>query len=533
MTDSADDTATWATPHPPQAPPVEGPEGRVLSGRYRLDQRIAAGGMATVWRGWDQVLARTVAIKVLHEHLAADEAFRERFRREAISAARLTHPNVVSLYDTGRHGELTYLVMEHVEGITLKHRLVEGPLPAAHVCRVGVAVARALDYAHNRGLIHRDIKPANILLGPEGVVKVTDFGIAKADQADDLTRTGTMLGTAAYVAPEQIRGGEVTSASDQYALGVVLYEALVGEPPFRAETPLATAAQRLEHDPEPVRRHDRTIPRGVERAVQRALSREPHHRFPNLTALAEALQHHTGALDGGRDALSPGPPDPPAAEAAEAVAAEAAGEEADAAPPRWRTPRMLVAAGAAAVLLIAGVGGYLAASDEVFGGALFGSEPEPEVIDPESVRLSVLDPGGDTDPDDEDLDNLLDGDEDTTWRTEHFDSADLGEADEGGVGIMIELTEPMWVDAVDVAPVLEPVDLQLRTADHAATTIQDWTPVAAVDGGSEWVELDPPSEIPNRHFLVWITGELPPSPYSSGRFAAEFSELEIRARPAS
>lgn len=532
MTDSADETATWASPHPPPAAPAQGEPPRVLSGRYRLEERIASGGMATVWRGWDQVLARTVAIKVLHEHLAADEAFRERFRREAISAARLTHPNVVSLYDTGRDGEVTYLVMEHVEGITLKHRLAAGALPVGSACRIGVAVARALDYAHQRGLIHRDVKPANILLGPDGAVKVTDFGIAKADQADDLTRTGTMLGTAAYVAPEQIRGDAVTAMSDQYALGVVLYEALTGVQPFRADTPLATAAQRLEHDPEPLRRLDRTIPRGVERAVQRALSREPQQRFASLAALAEALHPHTEPDDeeGERGDAAPSPDAPPA----EPERADADPQEEDAGQPRprpWR--RALLAGGAGLVLLMAAVGGYVAATDEPFTGPLAPGEPEVETLDPEAIRLAVFDPEGEADPDDEGLESLLDGDEDTSWRTDHFDSADLGEGDPGGVGILIDLGEPMWLESVHLEPVLEPVDVQLRTADQPAAEAEEWTPVAAVDGGTESIALEPPSEIPNQHFMVWITGELPPSPYSSGRFTAEFSELEVRARPAS
>ncbi|MDP9406152.1 MAG: protein kinase, partial [Actinomycetota bacterium] len=224
----------------------------VLGGRYELTERIASGGMAAVWRGYDPVLARTVAVKLLHGHLAADAAFRERFRREAIAAAKLTHPHVVNLYDTGTDGDRVYLVMEFVDGATLRDVVADlGTLSVGQAADIGEKVARALDYAHERGLVHRDVKPANILIGDDGAVKVADFGIAKAEEAGgDLTKTGMVLGTAAYVAPEQITGGApVDGRADQYALGCVLYEALTGRPPFKGDSAVATAAQRLDTAP--------------------------------------------------------------------------------------------------------------------------------------------------------------------------------------------------------------------------------------------------------------------------------------------
>ncbi|MFI5054715.1 MAG: protein kinase, partial [Acidimicrobiia bacterium] len=181
--------------------------GRVLGGRYRLVEPLARGGMATVWIADDPVLSRRVAVKVLRPDLAEDDATRARFRREAIAAAKVSHPNIVSTYDTGDDDGVAYIVMELVDGPTLRHLIdAHGGLPVLEVMRVGSEVADALAAAHRAGLVHRDVKPANVLVPPTGPIKVTDFGIAKAVGSDDLTRTGTVMGTARYLAPEQVNG---------------------------------------------------------------------------------------------------------------------------------------------------------------------------------------------------------------------------------------------------------------------------------------------------------------------------------------
>ncbi|MGH3664969.1 MAG: protein kinase domain-containing protein, partial [Egibacteraceae bacterium] len=291
MTEPADQTETLAGAGGGPAPPrSSGPV--VLGGRYALTERIASGGMASVWRARDEVLTRTVAVKVLHDHLAADDAFRERFRREAIAAAKLTHPNVVGLYDTGSDGDKVYLVMEFVEGATLKDVIAErSTLASGQAASIGEKVARALDYAHERGLVHRDVKPANILIGDDGAVKVADFGIAKAEEAEaDLTKTGMVLGTAAYVAPEQITGAtQIDGRADQYALGCMLYEALTGRQPFKGDSAVATAAQRLETTPLPLRSVKPDVPRGLDAVVMRSLSRKPEQRYDTTGQLANAL----------------------------------------------------------------------------------------------------------------------------------------------------------------------------------------------------------------------------------------------------
>ena len=231
--------------------------GRVLGGRYRLVDPIARGGMAEVWEGYDEVLSRPVAVKLLQAHLAEDGVFLERFRREAVTAARLAHPGMVSTFDTGVDHGSAFIVMELVRGRTLRQLLIDqGRLEPWLAVAIARQIADAMIYAHQAGLVHRDIKPANVLLTDDewgGLrVKVTDFGIAKAGAAlgGDLTRTGTVLGTPKYLSPEQIRGDEPDARADLYALGVVLFEMLVGSPPFVGPTDMSTAMAHL-NDPAP------------------------------------------------------------------------------------------------------------------------------------------------------------------------------------------------------------------------------------------------------------------------------------------
>src|SRR5438105_12794168 len=196
--------------------------------------------MAEVWEGRDEILDRPVAVKVLHPRLAGNAEFQERFRLEAVSAARLSHPNVVSTYDAGIDNDVAYIVMELVPGRTVRELLRdEGPLSPAQAIAIAGAVADALDYAHRAGIVHRDVKPANILVTEDGRVKVADFGIAKAASDADLTQAGTMLGTAKYLPPEQVEGRTQDRRSDVYGLGVVLYEMLCGRPPFTGDSHMA------------------------------------------------------------------------------------------------------------------------------------------------------------------------------------------------------------------------------------------------------------------------------------------------------
>jgi serine/threonine-protein kinase len=245
--------------------------------------------MATVWEGEDTLLTRRVAVKTLHPELAGDAGLRTRFRNEAIAAARLSDPGIVATYDTGDDDGIGYIVMELVDGPNLRRVLDErGPLQFRDAARIGREVATALAAAHREGIIHRDIKPANVLVPQDGPVKVTDFGIAKAG-GGELTRTGTVVGTARYLAPEQLRGEPVDPRTDLYALGLVLYEMLAGQLPFHGDTEMAIALARLSAPPAPLSQARPDIPPGLARLVMACLALDPNDRPPSAHALADAL----------------------------------------------------------------------------------------------------------------------------------------------------------------------------------------------------------------------------------------------------
>ena len=270
-------------------PPVLSP-GTVLAGRYQLNSVIAAGGMAQVWRARDKVLDRPVAIKILHGHLATDVAFVERFRREAVASARLSHSSIVAVYDTVSDNGVEAIVMELIDGRTLRTILDHTKvLPPSTVVQVGIQISDALSEAHRAGIVHRDIKPANIMIDNEMRVVVTDFGIAKATKDADLTSTGTLLGTAKYLAPEQVTGEPIDPRTDLYSLGVVLFEALTGEPPFNSETDAATALARIQGEAPHCRQRRGDVPVDLDAIVAKAMAREPDDRYERATLLKTAL----------------------------------------------------------------------------------------------------------------------------------------------------------------------------------------------------------------------------------------------------
>ncbi len=261
-----------------------------LGGRYQLISPIASGGMAQVWRAQDLSLVRAVALKILHPHLATDQAFVARFRREAIASARLSHQSIVAVYDTLSEGGIEAIVMELIEGRTLRDVLDDaGVLPPGDVIDVGVQISDALDEAHRAGIVHRDIKPANIMVSADRRIMVTDFGIAKAQKDADLTHTGTLLGTAKYLAPEQVAGEPVDARADIYALGIVLFEAATGNPPFLADTDAATALARLQNEPPRCRHRKPSVPVGLDEAIAKSMARNPDERFDRALAFKAAL----------------------------------------------------------------------------------------------------------------------------------------------------------------------------------------------------------------------------------------------------
>ena len=294
----------------------------LLGNRYRLGERIAAGGMGAVYRAVDETLGRQVAVKALRRELADDPTFLERFRREARAAAGLSHPGVAGVYDYGELGGQPFIVMELVEGETLAERVAaRGRLPWREAFAIGEQVAAALAAAHAHGLVHRDVKPANILLGRDGRAKVTDFGIAQAAQTATLTRTGMVLGSANYVAPEQAKGGHVGPAADLYSLGCVLFEAVTGETPYRGGNAVAIATQHVSAPVPDPREHRPELPPAAAELITRALQKQPAGRFPSGAAMAAALaaaRHEEDATrvlpapsgPAGPDPDSPGPVPP-------------------------------------------------------------------------------------------------------------------------------------------------------------------------------------------------------------------------------
>lgn len=226
--------------------------GKILEGRYEILDELGGGGMARVYRGQDRLLHRFVTIKILREQFASDQDFLTRFQKEAQAVARLSHPNVVSIYDVGQEDGIHYLIMEYVEGRSLKEVISErGQLPPREAVDIALQICDALEHAHENGIIHRDIKPHNILITRNGRVKVTDFGIAQAASEATMAYGGTMIGSVHYLAPEQARGGLTGPAADIYSFGIVLYEMLTGELPFKGETPVAVAIKHIQETPRP------------------------------------------------------------------------------------------------------------------------------------------------------------------------------------------------------------------------------------------------------------------------------------------
>jgi serine/threonine protein kinase len=338
----------------------------LAEGRYRLEREIGRGGMATVHLARDAELDRPVAVKVLAGHLRGDEDIRERFIREARMAAGLSHPNVVQVFDAGEENGRPFIVMEYVPGTTLADELGRaGRLAPAAAVDLALQACAGLEHAHDAGLVHRDVKPGNLLLREDGALKITDFGIARALEATQLTQVGSVLGTAAYLSPEQAAGEPVTAATDIYGLGVVLYELLTGRTPFVIESLTDLLAKHRESAVTPVRELEPAVPEALEAAVMKCLARNPAYRPESAAALAHELA-----------AASPEPPTvplppPSGVRATEVDTVPLARSTAPAARGRPHERTRRVAAGAAVVVLALGAvaAGYWAAGR--------GEDPDP------------------------------------------------------------------------------------------------------------------------------------------------------------
>lgn len=482
--------------------------GRRLAERYVLTEALATGGMAEVWRGRDEVLGRDVAVKILHPHLAEDPDFFERFRREAVTAARLSHQTIVRVFDTGVDEGLCFIVMELSRGRTLAAVLEErGSLPPQEAVAVARGILDALAHAHRQGIVHRDVKPANVLM-ERGQVKVTDFGIAKAAFGGDLTSTGQLLGTARYLAPEQVEEGRKPDhRADLYAVGLILYEMLTGRSPFEADSVLAEATLRVTEPPSPPSSRRPGIPPDLDDVVLQVLAVDPEDRFGDAGEMRAALDR----VDMRLREEPPPPPEPP--------------QDAPGGGSFFRS-WMLVPV---LVLLMAGttVGVGLLVGGLEIGGPL-GIRPAQPAPRPQPVQIQEAiphdPPPGDGWEHDEEAPNAIDGSEDTAWRTEGYESADLGGL-KPGVGLILDLGEPVAVGAVAVRTPTPGWTFQLRPSGDGA---EFGEPLPDTDGRSSHeasptttIDLDRPRA---RYLLVWITELVE----VEGRYRALIADVEVR-----
>lgn len=500
--------------------------------------------MARVYQAMDEVLSRQVAVKILHDHLLVDDAFVERFHHEAIAAARLSHPSIVSIFDTvSEPGDRSpgdgvapaprceAIVMELVHGTTLRRRLdTMGTLSIAETVAVGAQVADALDAAHRALVVHRDIKPANILLSTDGRVLVADFGIAKAAEGHDLTAEGSMLGTAKYLAPEQVEGTAVDGRADVYALGIVLFESLCGRVPFLADTDTGTALARLHQSPLRPRQVRADIPRQIEDVVMRAMARHPDDRYTDAAQFRAALLGCAGErspIEITVDDTAPGATmitgtvaSEPAAERTPVPAGPPRAPRApddpgqDAVTPRgfgrseraWLVPTLLIVL----VALALGVVGVLFGQSDT-GRRILGSSgthsPTTVLTPPQITAVHSFDPQGDDgEENDDQLGFLTDGDPATAWNTSQYrDAPVFGVKD--GVGLDLVLTDEAALDSLVVDSSTSGWDAQVYVATGAVgDSLAAWgEPVTTrknLKPGTTTFDLG--SQRGNR-VLLWIT----------------------------
>jgi serine/threonine-protein kinase len=459
--------------------------GELIAGRYDLEELVGSGGMSSVYRAHDRLLERTVALKILHEQFTRDDAYVERFRREARAVAQLAHPNIVTVIDRGEQDGRQFIVFEYVDGMNLKELMTqEGPVSPREAIELALQVARGLSFAHENGLVHRDVKPQNVLLDGDGRAKVTDFGIAHAVDVDGMTITGTVMGTSNYIAPEQARGQPVDEQTDVYSLGCVIYELLAGEVPFEGDNFVAVAMQHV-NDPAPSVRDVRPdVPPRLDWAVRTAMAKDHDERFDSMAEFAAELEACHEELDGNEGATVVVPPRRRPRQASPRPARKQR---------RWSIwPFVLLGVGLAAV--IGGLAGAILLQDT--GGGSSGSPPPRPSGPVHFTSAAAYDPFGDGHEHDEAASAAIDGNNTTPWMTEHYSSFT-----KQGVGIVVGASSAVSPKTMSIVTDTPGFTAEIKAGDTPTG------PFHTVAGSKTIATTEASFSLSGggRYFLLWIT----------------------------
>jgi len=472
--------------------------GTELNDRYRLDEKIGTGGMSTVYRAYDPTLERWVAIKLMHRDISDDPDQLERFRREARAVARLSHPHVVTVIDVGEDDGTPYIVLEYVEGETLKERIRRmGRLPVAEAVAYAIEIARALSAAHAERLVHRDVKPQNVLIDAEGRGKVTDFGIARSLEAHGLTATGRVLGTTDYVSPEQALGRDVAEQSDIYSLGIVLFEMLTGEVPFRADSQVAVAMKHVKEPLPDVQRRRSEVSASLAAVLEQSTAKETKNRYATSADMAHDLEEVL-AIEVARAGETTGE--------ATTVLRALKGDTADFAPLRLRNPRRWILSVLAVLVLAGGAIVYFAnRTEKGAGGASTPRAAGLAAVDLSSSAANDYDPEGDDRESDDSTQNAIDGNPSTEWDTERYNDG-LEGVGKTGVGLFVDAGSPIAAKALELTTSTPGFTAAIYGANDVPTSIEGWTRLSrgVQFGERERVTLRPGTR-DFRRYLVWIT----------------------------